>query len=171
VRLHQQATSDGFLLPEDQITLGRPHFADWLCRQSFAKDRSHAFRAYLSHSQLGDVKTFWPSMSQAVAWIRSIQGSAVLAHPARYKLTATKRRALVKAFKQAGGHALEVVSGQQSLAEKEVLVQLCQDFQLTASRASDFHTPDNPWVELGNMADLPTALTPVWHDWSLPDLS
>jgi len=36
-------------------------------------------------------------------------------------------------------------------------------YNLVASQGSDFHTPDNKWVELGRLAPLPENIKPVWE--------
>jgi predicted metal-dependent phosphoesterase TrpH len=161
----QKDTSDGFVLSKDNIQTGRPHFASWLIQKGYVNEMQPAFDKYLSHTKIGNLKAFWPAMSQAIAWIRALEGTAVLAHPGKYKMTRTKLRALIKDFKLAGGHALEVSGCQQPPGQKEDLASLCEDFDLKASRASDFHTPANQWVELGRASELPSTVLPVWENW------
>ena len=48
---------------------------------------------------------------QAVGWIKSAGGSAVIAHPGRYKFSPVAEGALFDEFKQLGGTAIEVVTG------------------------------------------------------------
>lgn len=161
----QKQSADGFVLSRNDIQTGRPHFAYWLMARGYVNEMQAAFDKHLSHQKIGNLKAFWPPMSQAIAWIRALDGTAVLAHPGKYKMTRTKLRALVKDFKQAGGHALEVSGCQQPPGQRETLASLCEDFQLKASRASDFHTPANPWVELGKASELPDDSLPVWENW------
>jgi hypothetical protein len=40
---------------------------------------------------------------------------------------------------------------------------MAQEFQLCASRGSDFHSPDESHTDLGTLPDLPGRLTPVWE--------
>jgi hypothetical protein len=40
---------------------------------------------------------------------------------------------------------------------------MAQEFQLYASRGSDFHSPDESHTDLGTLPDLPGRLTPVWE--------
>lgn len=161
----QRATSDGFVLEAENIQTGRPHFAAWLLKNGYVKDIQQSFDRYLGHTKIGNLKAYWPPMSRAVAWIRAVQGTAVLAHPGKYKMTRTKLRALVNDFALAGGHALEVSSCAQPPGQAEDLASLCRDFNLKASRASDFHTPANQWVDLGKPAQLPSTVTAVWEGW------
>ena len=37
------------------------------------------------------------------------------------------------------------------------------EFDLLASRGSDFHSPDESHTDLGTLPDLPGRLTPVWE--------
>jgi len=34
-----------------------------------------------------------------------------------------------------------------------------------ASCGSDFHMPDKPWADLGNIPALPGSVTPVWDQF------
>ncbi|MDO7710748.1 MAG: phosphatase, partial [Pseudomonadota bacterium] len=82
-----------------------------------------------------------------------------------YKMTATKLRRLVTDFKFAGGVGIEGVSGRQHPEEVKNLARLAEQFELLASCGSDFHTPDNTWVELGHLAALPKSCVPIWSTW------
>jgi len=145
-----------------EVMLGRLHFAQFLVEHGHAKDISDVFKRYLVRNKPGYVPGEWASLADAVNWITAAGGQAVIAHPARYKMTATKRRRLITDFKDAGGIGFEVVSGRQHPEEVKTLAKLAQDFELLASCGSDFHTPDNTWVELGHLAALPESCTPIW---------
>ncbi|MDH5592644.1 MAG: phosphatase, partial [Gammaproteobacteria bacterium] len=92
-------------------------------------------------------------------------GQAVIAHPARYKITATKLRRLITEFKEIGGVGFEVVSGRQHPEEVKKLARLANQFELQASCGSDFHGPENNWVELGRLTAMPESCVPIWADW------
>ena len=96
-------------------------------------------------------------------WIKDADGQAIIAHPARYRMTATKLRRLIAEFKEAGGVGIEVVSGRQHPEEVKTLARLSEQFEMFASCGSDFHTPDNSWVELGKLPPLPQNCTPIWQ--------
>ena len=40
--------------------------------------------------------------------------------------------------------------------------EFSREFDLVASRGSDFHSPDESHTDLGTLPDLPGGLTPVW---------
>lgn len=146
-------------------SLGRPHFARFLVENGYVPNMNAAFKRYLGAGKAGDVKHSWPSIEQVVADIRSAGGVAVLAHPNRYKLTRTKLRRLVSCFEQAGGQAMEVVSGLQAANDTATMQSIAEQYELHASCGSDFHVPDQPWQELGAHSVLPQACKPVWQLW------
>lgn len=147
------------------VMLGRVHFAQFLVEQGLAKDKSDVFKRFLVRNKPGYVPGKWTSLENALNWINGAGGQAVIAHPARYKMTATKLARLTSEFKEMGGVAIEVVSGRQHPEEVKTLARLTDKFELLASCGSDFHTPDNNWVELGQLTALPSFLTPVWDAW------
>lgn len=140
----------------------RSHFADFLVAEGYVVTQQEAFDRYLSKGKPAFVPTQWAALDDAVAWIRSAGGVAVLAHPLRYSLTHKWMNRALSAFKQAGGQAVEVVTGRASADDIQLSMLFALRHQLHASVGSDFHTPDNQWVELGRLAPLPTNLTPVW---------
>ena len=162
----QKNSPHGFTLKPEEIQIGRPHFARWLVNEGKCSDMDAAFRKYLDNSKIGNLKAFWPKMSQGVAWIRALGEIAVLAHPAKYRMKATKLRALIKDFKLAGGHAMEVQGSNHPRSQIEQMARYCREYNLMASQGSDFHTPDYPWIDIGRLPpSLPANLKPVWEDW------
>ncbi|PCK07686.1 MAG: phosphatase [Alteromonadaceae bacterium] len=143
----------------------RPHFAHYMVEQGYVSSIEQAFKKYLGNGKAGDVKQFWPTFEQVIHWVSEASGCAVLAHPMKYKVTRTKLCAMVDAFKAAGGHAIEVVSGKQSQAHTNDLAKITNKYELLASCGSDFHRPGSEWQELGRHSQLPETVTPVWHDW------
>lgn len=88
---------------------------------------------------------------------------AVIAHPARYKFSANEEFALFSEFKAHGGRGVEVVTGSHSAAEYVTYAAMAVEFDLAASRGSDFHSPDESHTDLGTLPPLPGALTSVWE--------
>ena len=87
---------------------------------------------------------------------------AVIAHPGRYGFTANEEYALFTEFKAHGGRAVEVVTGSHTPDEYVKYAGMAQEFDLAASRGSDFHSPDESRIDLGELPWLPGQLTPVW---------
>lgn len=94
---------------------GRPHFAQVLTEAGVVRNAAQAFKRYLGNGKPGDVKAFWPELPEVVRWITEAGGVAVLAHPRKYQLTATKLRELTADFRRAGGQAIEVSTSGLSL--------------------------------------------------------
>lgn len=152
-------------LPAAEVQIGRPHFAKYLVSQGYVPDMATAFKRYLGAGKLGDVKSQWPQLAQVIEWITALNGTAVLAHPLKYKMTNTKLRALINAFKQAGGEAIEVSLAGQPRDATSFLSDLARQYHLKASIASDFHGPFNRWIELGGAPPLPQHCEPLWENW------
>lgn len=145
--------------------ISRTHFARFLVEQGKAKDMRAVFRHYLVKGKPGHVHGQWASLDEAVGWIREAGGQAVIAHPARYRLTRTKLRKLIRDFRDAGGEALEVVSGSHSADEAFTMAAHAKEYELLSSAGSDFHTPEQSWTALGRLPQLPHGCVPVWRDW------
>lgn len=141
----------------------RSHFADFLLANQYVTTQQEAFDRYLSKGQSAFVPTVWASLEQTVAWIKAAGGVAVLAHPMRYKLSTKWMNRALAVFKQAGGEGIEVVTGRASLEEIRISQQFAEKHQLYASAGSDFHAPDNLYLELGRLAAMPVGLKPVWQ--------
>jgi len=145
--------------------ISRTHFARALVEQGHADSVRGVFKSFLVKGKPGFVEGEWAELADAVGWITAAGGQAVIAHPARYKMTRTKLRKLIAAFVEAGGVGIEVVSGSHSRDEYFTMAAHARDFGLLASAGSDYHGPENPWIELGRLPDLPPGCTPIWHDW------
>lgn len=164
-KLGAQSPLEGALTLSDGGSVGRPHFARHLVESGFVASEAEAFKKYLGSGKPGDIKVCWPELEQVVTWIRDAGGIAVVAHPGKYNLTRTKLVALLEAFTECGGQALEVVSGRQLPNETRDYANLCRQFDLKASAGSDFHSPTQTWLDLGHYTALPGNLTPVWEAW------
>jgi 3',5'-nucleoside bisphosphate phosphatase len=146
--------------------VSRTHFARFLVQEGHAANVRDVFKRFLKPNKPGFVNGEWASLEDAVGWIHTAGGQAVIAHPARYKMSATKRRKLLDEFVTLGGDGLEVVSGSHSRGDNFSMAHLAKKFGLLASAGSDYHGPENPWVELGRLEKLPDGCTPVWSTWS-----
>ena len=119
--------------------IGRPHFATWMAEAGAVDSVAEAFDKYLGAGKIGDVKMFWPPLSDVVQAITRASGVAILAHPLKYRLTGMKLRALINDFKATGGGAIEVLNGRQPETDLKRLSQLAEGNGLMCSVGSDFH--------------------------------
>ena len=143
--------------------ISRTHFARFLVEAGVCKDTSEVFRKYLTEGKPGFVPHRWATLANAVRWIVEAGGVAVIAHPARYGYTANEEFALFTESKAHGGQGIEVVTGSHSTADYETYAGMAREFQLAASRGSDFHSPTESHTDLGQLPWLPGQLTPVWE--------
>lgn len=142
--------------------LSRGHYARWLAEHGYAVNQASVFKKYLARGKTGYVPNNWSDMASAIEIIHQAGGVAVLAHPSGYKLSAKWLKRLVRDFKAAGGDAMEVVLGQQTLDDRNNLIALSKLNQLFASLGSDFHFPGS-WIELGKNMFQPQGVDWVWQ--------
>lgn len=147
--------------------ISRTHFARFLVDTGHAETLREVFKRFLVRGKPGFVEGDWASLDEGVGWIRAAGGQAVVAHPARYDLTRTKLRALLQDFTAAGGEGIEVVCGSHTRDDCFTMARHAQDFGLLASSGSDYHGPENPWIDLGRLPELPPGCRPIWQDWPL----
>uniref|UniRef100_B1XV00 PHP domain protein n=1 Tax=Polynucleobacter necessarius subsp. necessarius (strain STIR1) TaxID=452638 RepID=B1XV00_POLNS len=143
--------------------ISRTHFARFLVEQGVCRNTEHVFKNYLIEGKPGYVPHQWASLDNAVNWIKSTGGVAVIAHPGRYsRLNAMQMDELYKHFKDLGGLAIEVITGSHSPDQYKTFAKIAQQYGFMASRGSDFHDPNESHIDLGNLPHLPDHLTPVW---------
>jgi predicted metal-dependent phosphoesterase TrpH len=142
--------------------ISRTHFARHLVESGVCGDTSEVFRKYLVEGRPGFVPHRWAALGDAVRWITAAGGLAVIAHPGRYKFTANEEYALFTEFIAHGGRGVEVVTGSHTPADFAKYAGMALEFDLLASRGSDFHSPEESHVDLGRLPPLAASLSPVW---------
>lgn len=147
--------------------ISRTHFARFLVEQGKAASIREVFSKYLVRGKPGYVPGDWACLEEVLDWINVAGGQAVIAHPARYRLSSTKLRQLIAEFREQGGQGLEVVSGSHNRDECRYMAELSERFELYASMGSDYHGPGQAYAELGRLAEMPTMCVPIWdsQDW------
>jgi hypothetical protein len=145
--------------------ISRTHFARFLVDTGVCEDIGDVFTRYLSEGRPGFVPHRWATLAEAIRWIRVSGGTAVIAHPGRYRLGRTALLALIEEFRALGGEGIEVVCGSHAPHQYDEFARHAREFGLKASRGSDFHGPGESRVELGALPSLPHNLVPVWRDW------
>jgi predicted metal-dependent phosphoesterase TrpH len=151
---------------EGSIT--RAHFAKVLHQQGHVNTMQQAFDKYIgkkgSKGQRAYVKPNWCSIEEAIVAIHHAGGSAVMAHPIRYDLSAKWLRRLIVHFSEVAGDGLEVVLPQMNPEQRQKMLGYCQEYDLHASMGSDFHYP-NRWSDIGRNLTMPVGAKPIWAQW------
>lgn len=142
-----------------QIT--RSHFADLLVDDGIARTRQAAFKRYLGPGRPGYRRTVWAGLDEAIAWIHTAGGQAVLAHPFGYGMSGAWRHRMVAAFAEAGGNALEISTGVSTLEQESQSARDARRHGLAGSIGSDFHSPEQFWLEIGRLRRLPRQIPSV----------
>ena len=143
--------------------ISRTHFARHLVETGVCHDTHEVFRKFLVEGKPGFVPHRWASLGDAVRWITGAGGIAVIAHPGRYKFTPTEEFALFSEFKAHGGRGVEVVTGSHHAADYVKYADMALEFDLLASRGSDFHGPGESYTDLGKLPMLSGRLSPGWE--------
>lgn len=147
---------------ENPTLISRAHFARYLVATGVCSDMHKVFESYLVPGKPGYVTHRWASLEDSVRWITASGGIAVVAHPARYKVSAPVLRRLFADFRDCGGRAIEVASGSHTPEQTGLFGRIAVEFGFLGSRGSDFHGPDESWVDLGKAIALPAGVTPIW---------
>jgi predicted metal-dependent phosphoesterase TrpH len=142
--------------------LSRTHFARYLVEQGYASEMKKVFKKYLTHNKPGYVPGDWATLEEALGWIHGAGGLAVVAHPARYRLSGTRLRQLLGEFRELGGSAIEVVSGSHSRDDIDRFSHLARQFGFYASRGSDYHGPVNAYAAMERLPELPDDCCALW---------
>jgi 3',5'-nucleoside bisphosphate phosphatase len=140
----------------------RMHFARALVAVGAAADIASAFDRWLARGRPGYYAAKWPALAEVTGWVVAAGGSAVIAHPMRYPLSAGARRELCAEFAVAGGHGIEVITGGGGIRNADQAISLAVRSGLAGSVGSDFHDPAIPWNPPGRLAKLPGSVRPVW---------
>ncbi|MDE2592766.1 MAG: PHP domain-containing protein [Burkholderiales bacterium] len=142
--------------------ISRTHFARYMVEIGVCGDPHEVFKKYLTEGKPGFVEHRWAKLADAVRWITEAGGIAVVAHPGRYDFTPNEEYALFTEFKAHGGLGVEVVTGSHTVPEYQKYADMAQEFDLLASRGSDFHDPAESHTDLGTLPALPRSVRPVW---------
>ncbi len=143
--------------------ISRAHFARYIVEQGHARDTGSVFKRYLVKGKPGYVRHEWASLGDAVEWIHAAGGLAVIAHPGRYRVSAAGMQDLLREFRELGGDGIEVITSSHSTEDYQRFNVLARDASLLASVGSDFHAPEESWMDVGGVPALPLLATPVWQ--------
>lgn len=145
--------------------VSRAHFARALVDMGACREVKQVFDRYLTPGKPGYVAHPWPSLADALGWIRAAGGVAVIAHPGRYRMSNKELGKLFEVFRDLGGEAIEVASGSHTPEQIAHFGRQARHYAFMGSQGSDFHGPDESYVDLGRSLPLPEGVVPVWNDW------
>lgn len=148
---------------ENAELISRAHFARYLVSIGIAKEVSTIFQYYLTPGKPGYVEHRWVTLAEAIGWIQAAGGVAVVAHPGRYRMSGGDMRRFLDEFKALGGQGVEVCCGSHSPDHVLHFARLARHYAFHASRGSDFHGPEESYVDLGKVSYLPLDLKPIWR--------
>lgn len=147
--------------------IGRTHFARFLVEKGYAKDVRAVFKKYLVKGKPGYVSHQWASLADAVNWIISSGGQAVIAHPGRYQISKNTMEALLNEFRDLGGSGIEIISPSHTPEQIQLFTYYSNRLNLLASCGSDFHGPGESHFDLGQIPAMPADCTPIWQNWEI----
>ena len=143
----------------------RSHIAKVLVKNGVVTRMQQAFDRFLKEGKRAYVPFSGVEMSDAIKVIHASGGVAVLAHPTKYDLSATKVRALIDIFAHAKGDAIELPPMSQSCSTRQMIARLVTQYDLSVSIGSDFHGSHMPWLHLGHVPVLEQGQIGVWEKW------
>lgn len=147
--------------------VSRAHFARALVEMGACREVKQVFDRYLTPGKPGYVPHPWPLLEEALGWIKAAGGVAVIAHPGRYRMSNKELGKLFEAFRDLGGEAIEVASGSHTPEQIAHFGRQARHYAFMGSQGSDFHGPDESYVDLGRSLPLPEGVVPVWNNWQI----
>ena len=146
--------------------VGRAHIGQVLFEHGEVKTVQKAFDKYLADNKPAYVAIEALTMQHGIDLIHACGGKAVLAHPTRYQLSATRVRKLIEEFAQLGGDACELPADSEPLSTRKMVDRSIAEHQLVTSIGSDFHGSNMPWRRIGDVPTLTPEQQGVWQSFA-----
>lgn len=146
--------------------VGRAHIGQVLFERGEVKTVQKAFDKYLADNKPAYVAIEALTMQHGIDLIHACGGKAVLAHPTRYQLSATRVRKLIEEFAQLGGDACELPADSEPLSTRKMVDRSIAEHQLATSIGSDFHGSNMPWRRIGDVPTLTPEQQGVWQSFA-----
>lgn len=148
--------------------VGRAHIGQILFERGEVKTVQKAFDKYLADNKPAYVAIEALTMQHGIELIHACGGKAVLAHPTRYQLSATRVRKLIGEFAQLGGDACELPATSEPISTRRMVDRSIAEHNLVTSIGSDFHGSNMPWRRLGDVPILNEDQQGVWELFNTP---
>ncbi len=147
--------------------VGRAHIGQVLYERGEVKTVQKAFDKYLADNKPAYVAIEALSMARGIELIQACGGKAVLAHPTRYQLSATRVRKLIEEFAMLGGDACELPADSEPLSTRRMVDRTIAEHNLVTSVGSDFHGSNMPWRRIGDVPKLQSEQQGIWQTFQL----
>ena len=148
--------------------VGRAHIGQVLFERGEVKTVQKAFDKYLADNKPAYVAIEALTMQHGIELIHACGGRAVLAHPTRYHLSATRVRKLIGEFAQLGGDACELPATSEPISTRRMVDRSIAEHNLVTSIGSDFHGSNMPWRCLGDVPILNEDQRGIWELFNTP---
>lgn len=148
--------------------VGRAHIGQILFERGEVKTVQKAFDKYLADNKPAYVAIEALTMQHGIELIHACGGKAVLAHPTRYQLSATRVRKLIGEFAQLGGDACELPATSEPISTRRMVDRSIAEHNLVTSIGSDFHGSNMPWRCLGDVPILNEDQRGIWELFNTP---
>ncbi len=145
--------------------VGRAHIGQVLYERGVVKTVQKAFDKYLADNKPAYVAIEALSMKRGIELIHACGGKAVLAHPTRYQLSATRVRKLIAEFAELGGDACELPADSEPLSTRGMVDRTIAEHELVTSIGSDFHGSNMPWRRIGDVPKLELNQQGIWQSF------
>lgn len=129
--------------------VGRPHFAELLCRMGVVKDRKEAFRTYLGRDGLAFVPRELPTPQEAIRLLKEAGALVSMAHPRLLRASVAELSSLLEELAPCGLDALEAYHSEHNAGDVRDCVELAERFRLQLTGGSDHHGLSKPQISIG----------------------
>ncbi len=133
--LGSKINSEEFISKFDKsISIGRPHIAQALVEEKFAKTFAEAFMKYIGDNKPAYIKKVNPSYKEAIKIISDAGGLSFIAHPGKF----VRDEVMAELIKE-GLDGIEIYHPSHSMQDREYFSKIAADNFLLESGGSDFH--------------------------------
>lgn len=129
--------------------VGRPHFAELLCRLGVVENEREAFRRYLGRDGLAYVPRELMCPERAVSLLKSSGALVSMAHPRLLHAPLEELERMLVHLKDAGLDALEAYHSEHDAGDVRLCVELAARHELQITGGSDYHGEAKPKIALG----------------------
>jgi hypothetical protein len=142
-------------------TVGRPHFAQELMALGVVSSMDEAFKVWVGDNGRAYVPKRKLTPEKALAILKNIGATSILAHPFALRLSYPETEKLVRRLMDLGLDGMEVIYSEHSEADTKAFGEMADRLGLLKSGGSDFHGTNKPDIRLGvgrGNLDIPNEL-------------